>query len=66
MNLYVVQQESQYKPLTNIDQLAIHFSLDGNMIHVDSDEAKRQLAHAASTSDGQFTLTSCNDNVDAR
>jgi len=36
-------QERQYKPLSTIDQLAVHFSMDGNMIHVESDEAKRQL-----------------------
>ena len=27
-----------------VDQLAVHFSMDGNMLHKDSDEAKRQLA----------------------
>lgn len=36
-------KERQYKPLPTIDQLAVHFSMDGNMIHVESDEAKRQL-----------------------
>lgn len=29
--------------MVNIDQLAIHFSMDGNMIHEDSEEAKRQM-----------------------
>jgi len=56
-------QESQYKPLTTVDQLAIHFSLDGNMIHIDSEEAKRQMAVlAASGLEGQnrhFTTTAC-------
>ena len=56
-------QESQYKPLTTVDQLAIHFSLDGNMIHIDSEEAKRQMAVlAASGLKGQnryFTTTAC-------
>ena len=51
-------QECQYKQLTTIDQLAIHFSLDGNMIHIDSDEAKRQLAQAASATDGTTHLSS--------
>lgn len=41
----IVWQERQYKPLPTIDQLAIHFSMDGNMIHIDSDEAKRQFQH---------------------
>jgi len=27
-----------------VDQLAIHFALDGNMLHKDSDEARRQRA----------------------
>jgi len=36
-------QEAQFKPQTTVDQLAIHFSLDGNMIHIESDEARRQL-----------------------
>ena len=32
-----------FKQIPSIDQLAIHFALDGNMIHRDSDEARRQL-----------------------
>ena len=58
MRFIYVWQECQYKQLTNIDQLAIHFSLDGNMIHVDSDEAKRQIAQIASTSEGSLTIHS--------
>lgn len=27
-----------------MDQLAVHFSLDGNLLHKESDEARRQLA----------------------
>ncbi|KAG8430419.1 hypothetical protein GDO86_020647, partial [Hymenochirus boettgeri] len=34
--------ERAYKPISSVDQLAIHFSLDGNMLHKDSDEARRQ------------------------
>ena len=26
-----------------VDQLAIHFSMDGNMLHKESDEGRRQL-----------------------
>jgi dynein intermediate chain 1 len=40
-------KEGQYKLLSTIDQLAVHFALDGNMIHVESDEARRQLAAAS-------------------
>ena len=35
-------QEKQYKQTSSVDQLAIHFALDGNLIHKDSDEAQRQ------------------------
>ncbi|KAK3096843.1 hypothetical protein FSP39_003888 [Pinctada imbricata] len=37
-------KERQYKQTSHVDQLAIHFTLDGNMLHKDSDEAKRQRA----------------------
>ncbi|VDI65093.1 dynein intermediate chain 1, axonemal [Mytilus galloprovincialis] len=37
-------KERQYKQTSSVDQLAIHFALDGNMIHKESDEAKRQRA----------------------
>ncbi|XP_015767196.1 PREDICTED: dynein intermediate chain 2, ciliary-like [Acropora digitifera] len=37
-------KEKCYKATSSVDQLAIHFSLDGNMLHKDSDEARRQLA----------------------
>ncbi|KAL8565254.1 hypothetical protein ACOMHN_001152 [Nucella lapillus] len=35
-------KERQYKQTSSVDQLAIHFALDGNMLHKDSDEARRQ------------------------
>ncbi|XP_060598579.1 dynein intermediate chain 2, ciliary-like isoform X1 [Ruditapes philippinarum] len=35
-------KERQYKQTSSVDQLAIHFALDGNMIHKESDEAQRQ------------------------
>lgn len=37
-------KERQYKQTSSVDQLAIHFALDGNMIHKESDEAQRQKA----------------------
>jgi dynein intermediate chain 1 len=33
-----------YKLIPQVDQLAVHFQLDGNLIHRESDEGKRQLA----------------------
>ncbi|CAB4002962.1 Hypothetical predicted protein, partial [Paramuricea clavata] len=36
-------KDKTFKPLSSVDQLAIHFSMDGNMLHKESDEAKRQL-----------------------
>ncbi|XP_070542720.1 dynein intermediate chain 2, ciliary-like isoform X2 [Ptychodera flava] len=37
-------KERCFKQTSSVDQLAIHFALDGNMLHKDSDEARRQLA----------------------
>ncbi|XP_069780200.1 dynein, axonemal, intermediate chain 1, paralog 2 isoform X3 [Narcine bancroftii] len=37
-------KERAYKQVPLISQMAIHFSLDGNLIHKDSDEAKRQMS----------------------
>lgn len=34
-----------YKLIPHVDQLAVHFQLDGNLISKDSEEAKRQLVH---------------------
>ncbi len=36
-------KEKTYKPIPNIEQLAIHFQVDGNLIQKDSEEAKRQM-----------------------
>ncbi|KAL4609485.1 dynein intermediate chain 1, axonemal-like [Arapaima gigas] len=35
-------KEHSYQRIGSIDQLAIHFALQGNMLHQDSDEARRQ------------------------
>ncbi|KAM6104944.1 dynein axonemal intermediate chain 1 [Pterocles gutturalis] len=35
-------KEGVYKPVSYVDQMAIHFSLNGNMILKDSDEGRRQ------------------------
>ncbi|KAJ1094197.1 hypothetical protein NDU88_007275 [Pleurodeles waltl] len=37
-------RERAYRSLSAVDQLAVHFSLEGGLLHRDSDEARRQLA----------------------
>ena len=48
LSLYVTSkfifQERTYKQTSSVEQIAIHFALDGNMLHKDSDEARRQRA----------------------
>jgi len=39
-------KELSYKLAPHVEQLAIHFQIDGNLIHKESEEAKRQLAAA--------------------
>lgn len=39
-------KELSYKLAPHVEQLAIHFQIDGNLIHKDSEEAKRQAAAA--------------------
>ena len=36
-----------FKPIPQVDQLAVHFQLDGNLIHRESEEGKRQLIRDA-------------------
>uniref|UniRef100_A0A8C8S6H7 Dynein axonemal intermediate chain 1 n=1 Tax=Pelusios castaneus TaxID=367368 RepID=A0A8C8S6H7_9SAUR len=40
-------KERAYKPISYVDQLAIHFSLDGNLLLRDSDEGRRQGARVS-------------------
>lgn len=40
-------KELAYKLTPHVEQLAIHFQIDGNLIHKESEEAKRQLATAS-------------------
>ncbi|CAF4056935.1 unnamed protein product, partial [Rotaria magnacalcarata] len=40
-------KERTFKPIPQVDQLAVHFQLDGNLIHKDSEEGKRQLIRNA-------------------
>ncbi|XP_030623882.1 dynein, axonemal, intermediate chain 1, paralog 2 [Chanos chanos] len=37
-------KERAYKTISSVDQLAVHFVLEGNLLHKDSDEARRQRA----------------------
>nr|XP_039272582.1 dynein intermediate chain 2, ciliary-like [Styela clava] len=39
-------KERTFKQTSSVEQIAIHFALDGNMLHKDSDEARRQRAKA--------------------
>ena len=55
-----MQQEGCFKQTSHVDQLAIHFSLDGNMIHKDSDEARRQKAKYGAA-EGEKILTVLGD-----
>lgn len=45
-------KDRQYKQTSSVDQLAIHFALDGNLIHKESDEARRQLARGEQIAEG--------------
>ncbi|PKU40018.1 dynein intermediate chain axonemal [Limosa lapponica baueri] len=40
--LELTEAKRAYKPVSYVDQMAIHFSLNGNMILKDSDEGRRQ------------------------
>jgi len=42
-------KERSYKLTPHVEQLAIHFQMDGNLIHKDSEEAKRQLTSKKDT-----------------
>lgn len=37
-------KERTFKQTSSVEQIAIHFALDGNMLHKESDEARRQQA----------------------
>ncbi|XP_033990826.1 dynein intermediate chain 1, axonemal-like [Trematomus bernacchii] len=44
MIAYCFSQERSYKPTIAVDQMAVQFVLEGNLLHEDSDEARRQRA----------------------
>jgi dynein intermediate chain 1 len=37
-------KENSFKHVAHVEQFAMHFTLDGNLLHEESDEAQRQLA----------------------
>uniref|UniRef100_A0A667XU78 Dynein, axonemal, intermediate chain 1, paralog 1 n=1 Tax=Myripristis murdjan TaxID=586833 RepID=A0A667XU78_9TELE len=37
-------KKRSYKPISAVDQMAVHFVLEGNLLYKDSDEARRQMA----------------------
>ncbi|XP_074052670.1 dynein axonemal intermediate chain 1 isoform X2 [Macrotis lagotis] len=49
-------KEGTYKPISFVDQLAVHFSLIGNMIPKDSDEGRRQNYRTELTTSSQEVL----------
>ncbi|KFQ29048.1 Dynein intermediate chain 1, axonemal, partial [Mesitornis unicolor] len=44
-------KERTYKPISHVDQMAIHFTLNGNLVPKDSDEGRRQCARLSITSE---------------
>uniref|UniRef100_A0A4W3ISU9 Dynein, axonemal, intermediate chain 1, paralog 2 n=1 Tax=Callorhinchus milii TaxID=7868 RepID=A0A4W3ISU9_CALMI len=44
-------KERVYKHVSIVEQLAVHYSVDGHLLHVDSDEARRQLSKISSVGD---------------
>ncbi|KAK3524261.1 hypothetical protein QTP70_025852 [Hemibagrus guttatus] len=56
-------KERSYKPISSVDQLAVHFVLEGNLLHRDSDEARRQRARQGFAED-KTSETSVAENED--
>ncbi|GAA6068641.1 dynein, axonemal, intermediate chain 1, paralog 2 isoform X1, partial [Tachysurus ichikawai] len=56
-------KERSYKPVSSVDQLAVHFVLEGNLLHKDSDEARRQRARHG-FSEEKTSETSVEENED--
>lgn len=50
---YFVLQERSYKLTSVVDQMAVHFMLEGSLLHQDSDEALR-LRAKDSLSEGSY------------
>lgn len=50
-------KDRSYKPISSVDQLAVHFVLEGNLVHKDSDEARRQRARQGFAEEQTVTET---------
>ncbi|KAM9451343.1 dynein, axonemal, intermediate chain 1, paralog 2 [Clarias gariepinus] len=50
-------KERSYKPISSVDQLAVHFVLEGNLLHKDSDDARRQRARQGFAEVSEQTTT---------
>ncbi|KAF5893989.1 dynein intermediate chain 1, axonemal, partial [Clarias magur] len=57
-------KERSYKPISSVDQLAVHFVLEGNLVHKDSDEARRQRARQGFAEVSEETATETEDVVE--
>lgn len=44
-------KEQQFKQIPTVNQLAVHFTLEGNLLHKESEEARRQLLVAEGVDD---------------
>ncbi|TSK72118.1 Dynein intermediate chain 2, ciliary [Bagarius yarrelli] len=51
-------KERAYKQVSNVEQTAVHFELEGNLLHKDSDEARRQRARQGISEEGVAFETS--------
>lgn len=45
--------DREYKQTATVEQLAMHFSLEGGLVHVDSEEARRQKARESMVAGGR-------------
>ncbi|XP_063727377.1 dynein intermediate chain 2, ciliary-like isoform X2 [Symsagittifera roscoffensis] len=53
-------KENQFKQVAHVDQLAVHFTLDGNLLHKDSEDAKHQMARQALSELGSDFMSGLN------
>jgi dynein intermediate chain 1 len=57
-------KEAEFRQTSAVDQLAVHFSLNGNLIHTDSDEARRQKQRLANAKSVTKKSTAAGDSDD--
>lgn len=51
-------KEKTYKPIPHVEQIAIHFQMNGNLIHKESEEAKRQMTRKSDSSTAEVAVKS--------